>query len=289
MSSLKIDLERPIAFYPQLARVLGSIEAALFWQQCYYWRDKTKRSDGFFYKTIKEFEQETTLSPHWQRKVRKQLISLGVLEEKKIKANGAPTMHFKVNAEAMQKLLDSFILESEPRSQSKVNHVNNPITETTTETVPKGTASAEKHKKPKKHKNEEGSSFGEEEAIDHAGVVDETSVMALMYRVKKKYKLTSYNQGKDYIGKFADQLVDEQGEEVARLMLTRLLERDLAAERRESEFVPLLSTIPKLVYDAPKIIDYLRRTKSKTTTVTKEKENDYYRRLEEQAEQIRNS
>src|SRR5690606_25587633 len=158
---------------------------------------------------------------------------------------------------------------------------------TTTETVPKGTASAEKHKKPKKHKNEEGSSFGEEEAIDHAGVVDETSVMALMYRVKKKYKLTSYNQGKDYIGKFADQLVNDQGEEVARLMLTRLLERDLVAERRESEFVPLLSTIPKLVYDAPKIIDYLRRTKSKTTTVTKEKENDYYRRLEEQAEQIR--
>lgn len=286
MGSLRIDLERPVAFYPQLARALGSIEAALFWQQCYYWRDKTKRSDGFFYKTQKEFEEETTISAYQQKKIRTKLVKLGVLEEKKMKANGAPTIHYRVNIETMQKLLESDFLETKKSISKKLR---NPITETTTETVPKGTASAEKPKKPKKHKNEEGSSFGEEEAIDHAGVVDDTSVLAMMYRVKKKYKLTSYNQGKDYIGKFADQLVNDQGEEVARLMLTRLLERDLVAERRESEFVPLLSTIPKLVYDAPKIIDYLRRTKSKTTTVTKEKENDYYRRLEEQAEQIRNS
>jgi len=286
MSSLRIDLERPVAFYPQLARALGSIEAALFFQQCYYWKDKTKRKDGFFYKTIKEFEEETTINRYRQDKVRKHLIKIGAIETKLIKANGAPTTHYRINVEKVNELLKSDLSNVD---KSNCETSTNPITETTTETVPKGTASAEKHKKPKKHKNEEGSSFGEEEAIDHAGVVDETSVMALMYRVKKKYKLTSYNQGKDYIGKFADQLVNDQGEEVARLMLTRLLERDLVAERRESEFVPLLSTIPKLVYDAPKIIDYLRRTKSKTTTVTKEKENDYYRRLEEQAEQIRNS
>lgn len=87
---------RPIAFHPQIARELGNdIESALFYQQIYYWRDKGVRSDGFIYKTIKQIEDETILTRHQQDRVREKLIRLGWIEVKKIKVNGAPTLHYK--------------------------------------------------------------------------------------------------------------------------------------------------------------------------------------------------
>lgn len=79
----------------------GSIDAALFTSQLLYWSDKGARKDDFFYKTDKEWMDETHLSRNAIRKTRKQLEDLGILETKVHRANGFPTVHYKINPEAL--------------------------------------------------------------------------------------------------------------------------------------------------------------------------------------------
>ena len=88
-------IERTISFYPEVAKQLGSIPAALFYQQLCYWSNKGTRKDGFIFKTKDDLEEETTLSREQQDKARKLLEKIGWLEVKKIKAKGSPTLHYK--------------------------------------------------------------------------------------------------------------------------------------------------------------------------------------------------
>jgi hypothetical protein len=86
---------RVIAFYPELVDLLGSINAAIFYQQLYYWSDKGTREDGFIYKSKEEIQQETKLTREQQDLIRKRLVELGWIEIQLIKAGGAPTIHYK--------------------------------------------------------------------------------------------------------------------------------------------------------------------------------------------------
>lgn len=134
---------RPIAFYPQLAKILGDIESAIYYQQILYWADKGKRKDGFIYKTKEELEAETTLTRDQQDRVRKNLVKLGWLEVKNMRANGHNTLHYKP-----LKSLELIVSEGNPprkshRGKSTIPTVGNPllekrenhdlVTETTTE------------------------------------------------------------------------------------------------------------------------------------------------------------
>lgn len=74
----------------------GDIKTALFLSQVVYWSDKGKREDGWFYKTDKEWCEELTLSEYECKKARDKLVGFGVLKVDKKKANGVPTMHYKV-------------------------------------------------------------------------------------------------------------------------------------------------------------------------------------------------
>jgi len=60
----------PIAFHAPLAKYLGSIEAAIFLAQAIYWRGKSSHHKTQFYKSQDEWEEETTLNAHSQRKAR---------------------------------------------------------------------------------------------------------------------------------------------------------------------------------------------------------------------------
>lgn len=102
---LEITKERVVSFHPELAEVLDGIEEALFWEQLYYWSDKGKRPDGFIYKTKEEIQKETYLTRTQQDRVRKKLVNKGLLEIKIHRANGSPTIHYKVNVEEVNKLL----------------------------------------------------------------------------------------------------------------------------------------------------------------------------------------
>lgn len=111
-------MKRIIAFYPELSIELGGIPEAIYYQQLYYWRDKGNRPDGFIYKTKEEIEEETTLSREQQDRIKKKLIDLGWLEVKRIKANGAPTLHYKTLKDL------SFSISGKDTNQKSVNHTN---------------------------------------------------------------------------------------------------------------------------------------------------------------------
>lgn len=79
------------------------IKTALFFSQVVYWSDKGKRNDGWFYKTDKEWKEELKLSEYECKKARDKLTGIGVLIVDKKKANGVPTMHYKVEWDNLSK------------------------------------------------------------------------------------------------------------------------------------------------------------------------------------------
>lgn len=74
------QLGQPIAYYPQLAKPLGGVTAAIFFGQIFFWQDKTTNPLGV-YKTQAEIELETGLSRREQETARKKLVERGILIE----------------------------------------------------------------------------------------------------------------------------------------------------------------------------------------------------------------
>jgi hypothetical protein len=101
MNLLEI-LDRPIAFQRSFVRLTGSINAALFLSQSMYWANRTGE-DGWFYKTQKDWEEETGLTRREQETARKILKEKGILEEKLC---GVPaTLNFRINRDKLRTCL----------------------------------------------------------------------------------------------------------------------------------------------------------------------------------------
>lgn len=138
---MKQLLQRPVAFHPALARLFGGINEAIYWQQIYYWSDKGKRDDGFVYKTKGEIEAETTLTRDQQDRARKNLEKQGYLVTKLIKANGAPTLHYKPAIG----LVENQLIQSQETHQSEKRETSQSITESTQESTTESTTPASEH------------------------------------------------------------------------------------------------------------------------------------------------
>ncbi|MDP4105302.1 MAG: conserved phage C-terminal domain-containing protein [Bacillota bacterium] len=112
----------------------GDLTAALVLNQIVFWSDKTKRNDGFFYKSYKEWQEETTLSERQVRYAVKKLKEKNIVETKLKKANGAPTLHYKLEYD---KLLDLILtLCQNPNLQDvrmETDNMSESLTENTTE------------------------------------------------------------------------------------------------------------------------------------------------------------
>nr|MCX3330761.1 replication protein [Bacillus pacificus] len=103
--------------------------------------DKSKRKDGFFYKTYKEWEEEICLTERQVRYSTKKLVASGYVETALKKANGAPTVHYKLD---FDKLLDSILtncrngnlhivgMEPDKMSESLTENTTENTTEITT-------------------------------------------------------------------------------------------------------------------------------------------------------------
>ncbi len=92
-------LDRPIAYHRVFAEIGGSVTAGVFLSQAVYWSQRTKDSDGWFWKTQKEWFEETYLKRREQEAARRELRAIGVLEEKK---KGTPAkLYFKINLETL--------------------------------------------------------------------------------------------------------------------------------------------------------------------------------------------
>jgi hypothetical protein len=106
-SSLLDLLDRPIAFHRCFVDLTGSVAAALMLSQAVYWtrikRREKPESDGWFYKTQAEWEEETALKRHDQERARKALRDTTFWCEDR---RGLPAkLYFSVDLEALERAL----------------------------------------------------------------------------------------------------------------------------------------------------------------------------------------
>lgn len=94
---------RPIAYYPQLAKPLGGVNAVILFSHFLYWNERSDCALGV-YKSAAEIEDETGLSVQEQRTARKRLRDLGVLieTEKRIEHR----IYFRLDEAAFDALMD---------------------------------------------------------------------------------------------------------------------------------------------------------------------------------------
>ncbi|UTC92510.1 hypothetical protein [Treponema denticola] len=93
-----------------LKKLDGNHAAALFLSQLVYWTDKTQ--DGWIFKSYSDWENEIFVKEKKLREIKKELEELGLIETKIQKAYGVPTVHYKVNQDA----LINFLLCDEPET-----------------------------------------------------------------------------------------------------------------------------------------------------------------------------
>lgn len=113
----------PTAF---VALLDGDHKAAILLSQILYWSDRTKDTDGWFYKSYADWHAETGLSEAQVRRIlngdprvsspRRTLRALGIETLlRKVKRTGAPTLHYRVNQPQFLASLASFMGQGDPQ------------------------------------------------------------------------------------------------------------------------------------------------------------------------------
>ena len=111
--------ERHITVPRVYLELLGDFNTAAFLNQLIFWSDKTRRSDGYFYKTYIEWNEELLLSEYQVRRSAKTLKEKGFIDTKLKRANGSPTLHYKVN---MDKLSESILKKLKNRNSTNLRN-----------------------------------------------------------------------------------------------------------------------------------------------------------------------
>lgn len=124
----------------------GDINAAMLLSQIVYWSDKSKRKDGWFYKSFSEWNQEIGLSQYKVKRATQMLQEKKLIQVALHRANGAPTLHYKLDfpllTNSIMKFLDNReTLQSdyEVSLQSDYEETEQSLTEITTEINSKNT------------------------------------------------------------------------------------------------------------------------------------------------------
>jgi uncharacterized phage protein (TIGR02220 family) len=120
----------------------GDLTTAVLLNQIVFYSDKSKRTDGYFYKTYKEWEEDVCLTERQVRHSVTKLKDKGVLETKIMKANGSPTVHYKLEYD---KLVESILTFCKIPNQHNVriqpDNMSDSLTEITTENTTEITTS----------------------------------------------------------------------------------------------------------------------------------------------------
>lgn len=134
-----INFDRPIAYHREFVQ-FGGVKAAVFLSQAFYWHYRTKDTEGWFYKTRDEWEEETGLTRKEQESARKSLKEYGILHEK---SEGLPRrLFYQIDVVKLEELLADLYGQKLPSSRSESYQLEGPElpgfikdTETTTETT----------------------------------------------------------------------------------------------------------------------------------------------------------
>lgn len=112
----------------------GDLTTAVLLNQIVFYSDKSKRTDGYFYKTYKEWYEDCCLTERQVRHSVKKLKDKGVLETKLMKANGSPTVHYKLNYDKLVESILTFCqIPFEHNVRIQPNIMSDSLTEITTE------------------------------------------------------------------------------------------------------------------------------------------------------------
>ena len=117
------------------------LAGGMFVSQLIFWSDKGNRTDGFVYRSAQEWENDTYLSTYLIRKYTKQCEDFGWLETKLMKANGSPTVHYRVETSRFSKWICEFL-------QMENEKFTNLLTDTTTYTTALSTEIEKSKSKP---------------------------------------------------------------------------------------------------------------------------------------------
>ena len=104
-----------------------SILLAEFASEYDYWENKSQLEDGYFYSTVENVEEKTTLSGHKQRKAINNLIQQELIEAK---IKGIPAKSYiKINEEKIEQLFNNKLLKnlttgSEKNEELEVKNFN---------------------------------------------------------------------------------------------------------------------------------------------------------------------
>ena len=125
-------------------KITEDYPTAALLNQLIYWSDRTSRKDGYFYKSYKEWEDEIYLSKYQVMRSIKKLKSMGIVETALKKANGAPTVHYKVDSEVTSQWIVKFLnngkstnltMDSKETQQSLTEITTENTTETTNNNI----------------------------------------------------------------------------------------------------------------------------------------------------------
>lgn len=135
LSDFLQDVGSPVAYYPQLALLLGGVKEAIFLCQMIYWLGKEK-TPGLIYKTAKEIKNETGLSYLEQKTARRNLKEMGVLTEEYKRLEHR--LYFTIKMEVLDSLWqETYIPECRFPTFGNVQNLHsiNNESETTSETT----------------------------------------------------------------------------------------------------------------------------------------------------------
>jgi len=100
--------------YPRIfVDYMGDHDGAIFLNQLWFWSSRGKRADGFIYKKRSEWQAETGLTDYAIRKATDFLKAKGLLETELHRANGAPTLHFRLNTSLLLDQLKDLAVQPE--------------------------------------------------------------------------------------------------------------------------------------------------------------------------------
>lgn len=115
-SDLLMDFGKPVAYYPGLVKVMGSVNAVILFCQLFYWTGKEQSELGI-HKETAEIEAETGLSYEAQLTARKQLKKRGILVE--VNKRLEHRIYYRINTERLDKIL-SQVVDLSPNGQSPI-------------------------------------------------------------------------------------------------------------------------------------------------------------------------
>ena len=113
----------------------GDLAGGMFLSEIVFWCDKGGRSDGWFYRTAQEWQERAYLTRYQVNKYTKVCEGWGWLESSVMKANNAPTVHYRVDRAKFEIWILKFLKIQIEKFQNESANFSKSLTGTTTDTT----------------------------------------------------------------------------------------------------------------------------------------------------------